>query len=808
MNRGTRLLLAGLTWAALLGGAQAAAAATPGVAYNGGPVAHSMTGVVVDWGDDVNPVYTNETTGDPGLIKYLAANTGSTGDIGGVLAQYMDSTGANAANVVSYGQQYAITPSVTSTTITDSQIRSELAKQIQAGHLPRPAGNGLQTIYLVLFPKGDTECAFGVCDGQAGGFCAYHGNTSLSGTNVLYAVLPDNTSGGMAQGCGQASSWFADQTSYLSHEWSETITDPLGTAWWDSSNGGTGNEVGDWCNQEMTQQGGWTVQLEWSNLDANCAGAESAFSSPTASFVAPGAASPAQQISFDASSSSDPSGNQTSISDTSYSIGSGLTSYQWDWGDGSSSTATATPVTTHAYAAVGNYNVSLTVTDKLGFTSTVTKQVAIDSTLPPAATTDPASGVSVDGATLNGTVNPGGQAVQYQFAYGTAASSLDQTTPLTTGPTGTTATPVSAALSGLLPATTYYYQLNVVAGGQTYPGSVQTFTTDAAPPPAPTQTPTPPQTPTVVTGTAAQITTSSALLAGTINPGGSQAVTYHFAYGPSAADLSSTTPETSGSSGTTAVPVTATAGGLKARSTYYYELVASLGGQTYTGSVSSFTTLTPAPGATTGAATKVTSTGATVLGTVNPNGAPATYLVEFGASTAYGHSTTALQAGSGTAGVPVTVALTGLAARTSYHYRVVAIGAGGTAVGSDRTFTTAKALARAPRFTFRINSPAAIRAAQRGQLKVRFSCDKGCTARFSVTVASAGLRRFTPVPVTLAHGSGRIRSKGSGSAAITFIPTIRNGLRRYRSAKLVISGYAISAGSAPSAPKQARFTLT
>src|SRR5581483_3921205 len=71
----------------------AAADAGDPLQYFGGPVAHSMTGVVVDWGSSINSIYTNETAGDPGLIKYLASTSGSTGDISAVLAQYMDTSG-------------------------------------------------------------------------------------------------------------------------------------------------------------------------------------------------------------------------------------------------------------------------------------------------------------------------------------------------------------------------------------------------------------------------------------------------------------------------------------------------------------------------------------------------------------------------------------------------------------------------------------------------------------------------------------------------------------------------------------------
>src|SRR3982074_1681096 len=98
-----------VAFAVLLGGPPSARAGCGGpLSYYGGPVSHSMSGIVVDWGSRVNSIYTNGTTGDPGLIKYLAASSGSPGNISGVAAQYMDSSGANAAPQVTYGNQFQI----------------------------------------------------------------------------------------------------------------------------------------------------------------------------------------------------------------------------------------------------------------------------------------------------------------------------------------------------------------------------------------------------------------------------------------------------------------------------------------------------------------------------------------------------------------------------------------------------------------------------------------------------------------------------------------------------------------------------
>ena len=99
-------------------------------------------------------------------------------------------------------------------------------------------------------------------------------------------------------------------------------------------------------------------------------------------------------------------------------------------------------------------------------------------------------------------------------------------------------------------------------------------------------------------------------------------------------------------------------------------------------------TAPPAPAVTTGAATSVAATGATLNGTVNPNGSSTTYWFEFGETAAYGNETAHASAGSGSSPVAESAALAGLTPGTSYHYRVVAQNAGGTTPGGDRTFTT------------------------------------------------------------------------------------------------------------------------
>ncbi len=95
-----------------------------------------------------------------------------------------------------------------------------------------------------------------------------------------------------------------------------------------------------------------------------------------------------------------------------------------------------------------------------------------------------------------------------------------------------------------------------------------------------------------------------------------------------------------------------------------------------------------APTAITGPVTAVGATTATATGTVNPGGVATTWYVEYGTSTSYGSKTASASAGSGTANSAVSVALTGLAAGTTYHYRVVATSSSGTSRGSDGLFKT------------------------------------------------------------------------------------------------------------------------
>jgi hypothetical protein len=95
------------------------------------------------------------------------------------------------------------------------------------------------------------------------------------------------------------------------------------------------------------------------------------------------------------------------------------------------------------------------------------------------------------------------------------------------------------------------------------------------------------------------------------------------------------------------------------------------------------------PTVATGTHTHVTDSSAVLDGTINPNGKAATYYFQWGLTTAYGLQSDAHSAGHGTKAESVSTAARDLIPGTTYHYRLVATSADGTAVGADRAFTTA-----------------------------------------------------------------------------------------------------------------------
>ncbi|HEY3828572.1 MAG TPA: fibronectin type III domain-containing protein [Solirubrobacteraceae bacterium] len=304
------------------------------------------------------------------------------------------------------------------------------------------------------------------------------------------------------------------------------------------------------------------------------------------------------------------------------------------------------------------------------------------------------SGVSASSAKLEAQINPNYQVTAYKLEYATNAAFTGATTVVGASsplPEGFGDQPVSFALSGLQPRTTYY--LRVVATNGTGPteGAVQSFTTLA--------------TPIVTTGAAQGSTRTAATVSGTVNPGGI-ATRAHFVYisqaGYEAAGGSSvadpyvgggfTTGESVGSDYTVHSVGPLELSELAPGTMYHFALVASNAEGTTIGPDMTFTTLPPTPPtAVTGEAAGVTQVSAVLTGSVDTSGLQTVVSFEFGGTPALGSPQIAAVTPKSLSGTTEGISLTfasSLVPGTTYYYRAKASNSDGVSYGTVKSFTT------------------------------------------------------------------------------------------------------------------------
>jgi len=197
---------------------------------------------------------------------------------------------------------------------------------------------------------------------------------------------------------------------------------------------------------------------------------------------------------------------------------------------------------------------------------------------------------------------------------------------------------------------------------------------------------TPTGPPIVTTDPATLIASFSAKLNGSLNPHGFT-TTFHFEYGLTTSYGATTPPQNR--SGNTRQNVNANISNLMANRVYHFRIVASNAQGTSFGSDRTLTTLTATgpPVVTTNQATNVTSSSATLNGSLNPHGLTTTVYFQYGRTTSYG-STTPMQSQSGNTYRNIASNIGGLTTRTIYHFRIVATNSAGTRMGGDSTFIT------------------------------------------------------------------------------------------------------------------------
>ena len=192
--------------------------------------------------------------------------------------------------------------------------------------------------------------------------------------------------------------------------------------------------------------------------------------------------------------------------------------------------------------------------------------------------------------------------------------------------------------------------------------------------------------PTVSTGAASSIRNVSAALNGSVNPNGA-ATQYWFIWGPTTAYGATTTHHNAGS-GTRSVSVRLSATGLLPGTVYHYRVLAQNAFGTASGRDRTFkTTGRPLPGVFTGSPTNVSAFGATLTGTVIPNGTSTTWYFQYSAGAPFVSTTPGVVSGSSGA-TSVSQALGGLAPGFTYQYRLVGVHGSTASYAAFQVFST------------------------------------------------------------------------------------------------------------------------
>jgi hypothetical protein len=250
--------------------------------YNGGPVVTQTTHTFYFLNCSIN-CFTDQ--GDPyGFLKdFFNSNFVHVTD------QYMEpSVLKTSGRYTTSSQGFQWTQAVAHT-IHDSDVQAFIVNLIKV-QFPSGGGGGYQAMYTLFLAAGQDlcfnnstqcYCPDNNCGGGTFVFCAYHGSfdsTDAVGQpmHVIYQAMPyQNVSG--CQTTGGPNGILADSTnSVLSHEITETITDPdPNTGWTRNSDG---NEIGDICfnirqNPMYLNANAYDIQPEYSNAAQNCVGA-------------------------------------------------------------------------------------------------------------------------------------------------------------------------------------------------------------------------------------------------------------------------------------------------------------------------------------------------------------------------------------------------------------------------------------------------------------------------------------------------------------------------------------------------------
>ena len=253
--------------------------------YHNGPVMRANAVYAVYWVPAGFAVSSNYSNVINGFFQNVAADSGKQSNVYWSDTQYFDKTGPIAYSAAFKGSVVDTNPfpasgcadPYTSVCLTDGQLRTEIDHVVSAKGWPRGTGN----IYFLFTPKNVGSCFGSSCAFTY--FCAYHSSFGSGSSVTLYANMPYAAFVPSACGSGQSPNGDdADSTiNVTSHEHNESITDPLGSAWYDRQ----GNENGDKCAwnfgatlgststgryNQVIGTGKYYLQQEWSNARSGC----------------------------------------------------------------------------------------------------------------------------------------------------------------------------------------------------------------------------------------------------------------------------------------------------------------------------------------------------------------------------------------------------------------------------------------------------------------------------------------------------------------------------------------------------------
>lgn len=247
-----------------------------GVTYQGGPLINNVS---------VETVFLGQAWATDSSLQQEAAQLDqffayvTNSSYMDLLAQY-GTPQAGAIDRGSYAGEFDIAQDAwRRSTVSDTTIQNTLNSEITSGAISVPDTNRL----LVIFTPPDVVVSQGGSrsNGYPVGFAGYHNSfVASTGQLVRYAVIPDPIGNDQVAGL----TTFQQQTAAASHELAESVTDPDGTSWWDTSNDATsGNEIGDFAdlNGNVVYLNGYAVEELWSNAAGGLVAPLGATDTPT-----------------------------------------------------------------------------------------------------------------------------------------------------------------------------------------------------------------------------------------------------------------------------------------------------------------------------------------------------------------------------------------------------------------------------------------------------------------------------------------------------------------------------------------------